>query len=144
MIPIQPRSVAWCIAFAVACGLLFFTAEGCTENCGDIVCAPAPPMLVVTVLDSVDLGDTVLYQRPVDAVVTLYVDAGASLQNPILLDFDPFDTTYVRYTGLQEGAEIFAVVADRGAKSDTLRNLTLKRSEGCCGVTTIGWFTIRM
>ena len=117
---------------------------GCSENCGDIVCAPAPPMLVVTVLDSVDLGDTILYQRPVDAVVTLYADAGASIQNPLPLELNPSDTTYVRHTTLQEGVEVFAVVAERGEKRDTLRNLELKRSEGCCAVTTIGWYTVRL
>lgn len=118
--------------------------SGCSENCGDIVCAPAPPMLVVTVLDSVEVGDTILYQRPADAVVTLYADAGATIQNPILLELNPSDTTYVRYTTLQEGVEVFAVVAERGEKRDTLRNLQLKRNEGCCAVTTIGWYTVRL
>ena len=118
--------------------------SGCSENCGDIVCAPAPPMLVVAVLDSVEVGDTILYQRPADAVVTLYADAGASIQNPIPLELNPSDTTYVRYTTLQEGVEVFAVVAERGEKRDTLRNLQLKRSEGCCAVTTIGWYTVRL
>jgi len=117
---------------------------GCSENCGDIVCAPAPPMLIVTVLDSVVVGDTILYQRPDDAVVTLYADAGASIQNPIPLELNSSDTTYVRHSTLQEGVEVFAVVAERGEKRDTLRSLELKRSEGCCAVTTIGWYTVRL
>lgn len=142
----------------LVCFFLLIGLNGCKEGCVDVVCGPAPPLLIVQVQDTVkvpaiiveidnETGDTVGRRdtmvtavRPIsEAVVTLHTMA-ANVVGEAFATVPPSvaDTTYLYNERSPLPSGEFAVVATRGSRADTLTGLVVKKIEGCCSYEVVG------
>ena len=147
----------FCLLLTAAAG------NGCKEGCDGVVCAPAPPALVVTVedtlavidtvtrydttlMDSVRVPDTTITTVPTfEATVTLHPVSGDAVQSSVrTLDPVSVDTTYVLTDPSGLAHTDYALIARRGDRADTLTGLTIRTVEGCCGYDVIGVYTMKL
>ncbi len=135
----EKGSVKHLLILVVFLGILL---GACSEQCVDVACGPAPPLILVIVSDSVVVGDTTLYQPVLNADVRLYADDGTGITDGRRLDVDSADSLYRYSEAAFAPDEQYGVVAERGGKSDTVRGLSLHRVEGCCPQEIIGRYTI--
>lgn len=142
-----------------AVGLLLL-AVGCRDTCGDILCAPAPPLLQVAVIDTgldtvrmavertnparIDTIDTVVVAqvRVSDAVVTLLRVDGT--------DTTTFDTLapsgdlYTRSESAGLPSTPFIVRAERNGRRTQQGGLTQRNVDGCCPYSVVGFYRLQL
>ncbi len=124
-------------------GSFLTLTSGCTgDDCGVVDCAPMAPPVIVSVLDSIEIGDTTIVGKVVDADVRVYIDNGAALIEFETLEFESTDSTYRKSDPFISDADLFAIVASHGSVSDTLTDLDLVRVEGCCPWTVLGVYRV--
>lgn len=118
--------------------MLLIVAVGCnTDNCIDVQCAPAPPLLTVLVKDSATASQFIT-----DAEVTLWRVNGIDTMafDTLLLN----DSSYVLNDTVGLPSNPFFVRAMRGQRCGKQTGLQLKIVEGCCRYPIVGRFTVVM
>ena len=143
--------------------LLGTAGEGCKEGCDDVVCAPAPPALIVTVTDTLAMVDTIMVYdttlmdsvvafdtttstiKTGEAMVTLYGANGTEVGDSVAtLNFNSSDTTYVLTDPSGLSRTDYALIASRGERRDTVTGLSIRSVEGCCGYDVIGVYKMAL
>jgi hypothetical protein len=152
------------LLFIVAMFTAALFLNGCKNGCEDVVCAPAPPPLTVTVRDtittkvSVPVIDSVTSDTTfvlVDSVITaksgladvVLVDPADDLPNAVshILHFDAASDSLYQLDDLTGvGGGPYLLVVSRGARSDTIPGLLRDDVEGCCAYSVIGNYTVTM
>lgn len=125
---------------------------GCSDGtcptcggCAEVACEPSPPLLSVTLLDSILIDDTTwAYLPTTDGTVTLWRQSAGDLFDPRSVPVVLTDSVYVFGEGLPSEVDTVAIVAERGGKRDTVWNRVIRRVAGCCPQTLLGWYTIRL
>jgi hypothetical protein len=127
-----------------------------TDNCVDVQCAPAPP-----VLDVIVQMDTVVFHTGLDGVIdsvdtVVVVDPTTHPDLSVVLSTGP-DSSYVAFETMSSDGESFKRLDDAGLPDSSfsvrarlgvhcaVRNgLTVKRTEGCCPYTVVGRFELKL
>ncbi len=141
---------------AALLGIAMLLLHGCGDNCGDVVCGPVPPALVISVIDTLSVDTTLVMNQ---AGTPLSVDTTIVVRRPTtdaivrLLRVDGGDTTafetlaidgayFMRYTAGGLPAAPFLIVAMRGERGDTVRDVRVREVGGCCSYQVVGRFDI--
>lgn len=136
--------------------LILFLVAGCSDNCTDVACGPAPPMLQVEVRDTfsfatrlprtpggIDTVDTVVTEiRPtIDALVTLRrIDGSDTVAFDTLMPSG--DTSYIRNDAAGLPNNPFIVTAMRNERRASAVNLSVRQVEGCCPYSVVGFYRL--
>ncbi len=140
---------------AVALLIAIAGLHGCQEdNCVGVSCGPVPIPLEVAVRDTVGVDTTVQVTRGGNLVIVdttlirrrFVADASVRLLRAAAGDTTFFDS--IPYTGASHtrtsiagmSGNFFLLVATRGNRSDTVRDVSLREVGGCCPYPIVGRF----
>lgn len=140
---------------AVALLIAIAGLHGCQEdNCVGVSCGPVPIPLEVVVRDTVGVDTTLQVTRGGNLVIVdttlifrrFVEDASVRLLRAIPGDTTFFDSipftgvSYARNSTTGLSGNFFLLVATRGNRSDTVRDVSLREVGGCCPYSIVGRF----